>query len=620
MRFTYSYLSTFFLFLLVAILGLSCQTKKEPTKADKPNVLWIVSEDNSPFLGCYGDDFATTPNLDALAKSGIRYENAFSPAPVCAPTRSSMITGMYANSLGTHQMRSTYPIPEDFKFYPTYLREAGYYCANRSKKDYNTTDQEEAWDESSKKATYMNRAPGQPFFQIINLGTTHESSVHKSKPWDSLRHDPELVPIPPYHPQTQDMKHDWAQYYDKLEDLDTQVGEILAELKDEGLEDKTIVFYYSDHGGVIGRSKRFMYESGLRVPFIVSLPEQFQHLATEKMGTTSNRFVNLVDVGPTLLNLLGLTVPENMQGKPFLGENTIPQKMAYGFRGRMDERFDLVRSARNEEYRYIKNYMPHRIYAQPIEYLWRAPSMRSWEQAYLNDELNEKQSAFFQEKPAEELYNIADDPHNVNNLADDPEYAEVLKNLRAECQSWQKQILDIGFIPEPMIERISKELPMYEYVRQGNFPLERIMETAFLATQRSADHSGEIIARLDDSNPIVRYWALVGCIILADELDVDKDKIKTLATDEEVAVRIVASEVLYGMGEKELALNTLIEVLGSDLLMARTMAVNLLQLMKEDALGALPAIKEVVAAAPETRNYDIRAAKKLVEDLEGYAR
>ena len=597
--------------LFIILLGFSCT----PPELPKPNILWIVSEDNSPFLGVYGDEFATTPNLDKLASKGILYHNAFAPAPVCAPTRSSIITGVFANSLGTHQMRSSYPIPKGFKFYPKYLREAGYYCTNQSKEDYNTINQKDAWNESGKEASYNNRQEGQPFFHIYNFTISHESSVHKSIPTDELRHDPKKVPIPPYHPRTEAMEHDWAQYYDKVEDLDTKVGEVLAEIEEAGLTENTIIFYYSDHGGVLGRSKRFMYESGLKVPLIVSIPKKYQYLAEEMSGSTTDRFVNLLDMAPTVLNLIGSNIPDYMQGKPFLGKNTKKAESSFGFRGRMDERFDLVRTVRNKEYRYIKNYMPHRIYGQYIEYLWRAPSMKSWEQAYLNGELNETQSAFWKEKPAEELYNIKDDPHNINNLAADPELSKVLADLRKECQNWQRNIIDVGFIPEPMIERISADTPMYDYVRKDVFPFDRIMETANMATTRNPDHIDELAERLNDSNPIVRYWALVGFAILSDQANLPLDKIRGLINDEEISVRIVASEVLYKTGEKEAALTTLIDCLGSELMMARTMALNVLALMGEESRPALSAVQMVAGKTISGTTYDIRAAKGLIDYL-----
>ena len=597
------------LFIFVLFLSFLANSQK----LSPPNILWIVSEDNSPFIGAYGDEFATTPNLDKLAKAGILYENAFAPAPVCAATRSSIITGMYANSLGTQHMRSGYPIPKEFKFYPSLMRAAGYYCTNKAKKDYNTLDQEDAWDESGGKASYKNRKAGQPFFHIINLGTTHESSIHKTTPKAELRHDPEQVPIPPYHPKTPEMKHDWAQYYDKMEDLDTEIGEVLSELKKDAEAENTIVIYYADHGGILGRSKRFMYESGLRVPLIVYLPEKYQHLAQEKPGTTTDRMVNLLDMGPTVLHIAGVKVPKHMQGKPFLGKNTTKENKAFGFRGRMDERYDMVRSLRNKEYRYIRNYMPHRIYGQHLEYLWRAPSMKSWEKAYLNGTLNKVQSAFWGEKPSEELYKISSDPHNVDNLASNPTYATVLKQMRQECKDWQKDILDIGFIPEPMIERISKEQTIYEYVRKKGFPYNLIVETADLASQRETKHLKVLLNRLQDKNAVVRYWAATGCAILKDPKA--KENLLKMVNDPSVSVRIAIAEALYGIGEAKAALKLLSNCLDSELIMARTMALNVLDLMEMDAVTLLPKIETIVAEAPESRNYDIRIGKSLVEKL-----
>ncbi|HEY9560635.1 MAG TPA: sulfatase, partial [Anseongella sp.] len=323
---------------------------------EQPNILWLVSEDNGPFLGCYGDTFATTPNLDRLASEGILYKNAISAAPVCAPSRSTLITGMYPTSLGTLHMRSRYPVPEFVRFFPRYLREAGYYTTNNSKKDYNTIDQPDAWDESSKTATYMNRPEGKPFFAVFNTSISHESSIHK--PLDSLRHNPEQAPLPPYHPETPEMKHDWAQYYDKMEAMDRWVGEKLRELEEAGLADNTIVFYYSDHAGILGRSKRYLYESGLRVPLIVRFPEKYAHLAPGKPGTRTDRVVSFIDLPPSILSLAGIDVPEYMQGEAFLGgQQTQPREYAFSFRGRMDGRIDLGRTVRDTQYRYIRNFM-----------------------------------------------------------------------------------------------------------------------------------------------------------------------------------------------------------------------------------------------------------------------
>ena len=606
-------LSLFLSTLLYLGLATSCDTAETNEELPPPNILWIVSEDNSPFLGIYGDEFATTPTLDSMATVGVMYENAFATTPVCAPSRSTIITGMYANSMGTQHMRSNYPIPEFIKFFPRYLREAGYYTTNNAKKDYNTVDQPEAWNESSNEATYKNRQPGQPFFHIKNLGVSHESSVHDSIPMDELRHNPEEVPIPPYHPQTEEMKHDWAQYYDKVEDMDRQVGEILAELRRDGLADSTIIFYYSDHGGVLGRSKRFVYESGLRIPMIVHFPEMYRHLAPAEAGSTTDRIVTFVDLAPTILSLAGIEVPEYMQGVPFLGEQTGPAKdFAFAYRGRMDERFDMVRSVRDKEMRYTRNFMPHKIYGQYIEYLWRAPSMKSWEREYKAGRLNEVQSRFWEEKPVVEFYDAIDDPHNITNLTNNVEYQDRESMMQQALHDWMIEIRDVGLLPEPMMLDISKETTLYEYMRQDEFPIEAILETAEMATSKEKENLDDIIGRLNNTHPLVRYWATVGCRVLGVDAAAARNTLINLLDDPQISVRISAAEALYAMGSEDIALNFLVDALESENMMARTMVLNVLEIMGDAAKSAKPSVEQLVEGRTG-RDYDLRAAQRLLE-------
>lgn len=288
--------------------------------------------------------------------------------------------------------------------------------------------------------------------------------------------------------------------------MDAKVGEILQELEDSGLAESTIVFYYGDHGGALGRSKRFMYESGLRVPLIIHFPEMYKHLSPSVAGTSTDRLVSFVDFAPTVLSLAGLTVPGYMQGHAFLGkQQTAPQRYAYAFRGRMDERIDMVRSVRDEQFRYIRNYMAHKIYAQYIEYLWRAPSMRSWEKAYLEGKLNEVQSRFWKIKPVEELFDVKKDPHNIHNLAQDPAYKKVLNRMRKENWKWMLQVRDVGFIPEAMILKKSKTTTLYEYGRSGEYDLKNIIEMAEMATMGEIKFLPKLIRKLDDPDPVVRY-------------------------------------------------------------------------------------------------------------------
>ncbi|RRA99241.1 sulfatase [Larkinella rosea] len=591
---------------------------KAPNTTDRPNILWIVSEDNNTSLiGCYGNPYATTPNIDRFAKESILYKNAFSTAPVCAPSRNTLITGMYPPSLGTEHMRSTNPVPSFVKFFPAYLREAGYYTTNNAKKDYNTVDQVDAWDESSAKATYKNRKPGQPFFSVFNLNVSHESSLHE--PAASLQHDPEKAPIPPYHPKTAEFKHDWAQYYDKVEEMDRQFHKLLNELQEAGLADNTIVFYYADNGGVLGRSKRFMYESGLHVPLVVHLPKKYAHLAKAKPGSQTDQLVTFVDFAPTILSLVGIKIPDYMQGQAFLGTQQKPERAyAYGFRGRMDEAIDLSRSVRDKRFRYIRNYLPHRIYGQHLDYLWRAPSIPSWEAEFKAGRLNEVQARFWQTKPAEELYDVIADPDNVHNLATDPKYARELIRLRKANGQWLRQSQDVGFIPEALLTRIAEKTPLYDYARSGRYNRNRVIETATLASSRNPTDGPELTQRLTDSDPVVRYWAATGCTVLK------RTSAKTALTqrlqDDEETVQVAAAEALYQLGETDEAVAALKKALASSSRSVRLQALNALLTLGPAAAPALEAARALIPKNPSPNAvndaYDVRAAQNLVETLE----
>nr|WP_295921280.1 sulfatase-like hydrolase/transferase [uncultured Dyadobacter sp.] len=596
--------------ILLAILAIALH----PAIAqDRPNILWIVSEDNTTLLGSYGDQFATTPNLDKFATESIRYTNAFSTAPVCAPSRNTLITGMYPPSLGTEHMRSVYPSPAFVKFFPKYLREVGYYTTNNAKKDYNTTDQLDAWDESSNKATYKNRKSGQPFFAVFNLNVSHESSLHESLP--ALKHHPEKVPLPPYHPATPELKHDWAQYYDKLEEMDRQFGKLLQELKDEGLAENTIVFYYADNGGVLARSKRFMYESGLHVPLIVHLPPKYAHLATQKQGSVSDRLVTFLDFAPTILSLADIRVPDYMQGGAFLGKQQKPEPAyAYGFRGRMDERIDMSRSVRDKKFRYIRNYLPNKIYGQYLEYLWRAPSVKSWEDLYKAGKLNAVQSKFWEPKPAEELFDVTADPHNIRNLADDPKYKKELERLRGANEQWIRGYKDVGFIPEAIIYELAKTTPLYDYARSGAYDIEKVLATADAASSRNAVHTKTLIKALSDADPVVRYWAATGLTVL--KAPAGKTELQKALQDREPAVRIAAAEALYVSGaDRQGAVTALVEALKSDNPYARLQALNVLDLTGKDAAPAAAEAGKIADQKAAMFDYDIRAAKVLLEHL-----
>ncbi|HTF21739.1 MAG TPA: sulfatase-like hydrolase/transferase [Chryseolinea sp.] len=588
-------------------------------QAERPNILWIVSEDNNAdMIGCYGNSFATTPHIDRFAKQGVRYINAFSTAPVCAPSRCTLITGMYPPTLGTEHMRSVYEVPSYVKFFPRYLREAGYYTTNNAKKDYNTVDQTEAWDESSATASYKNRKSGQPFFAVFNLMVSHESSLHK--PLDTLRHDPNKVPLPPYHPNTPEIRRDWAQYYDKVETMDQQVGALLKELEEQGLAQNTIVFYYADNGGVLPRSKRFLFESGLHVPLIVRVPPKFSPLIGTQPGDATDRIVTFLDFAPTVLSLVGIEQPKHMQGKAFLGKYAGPEsRYGYSFRGRMDERIDLSRTVRDKKYRYVRNYLPHLIYGQHLHYLWLAPSTRSWEESYRAGALNATQSAFWKEKPAEELYDVAADPYNIHNLVGNRAYDSVLVRLRKANYDWLIASKDIGFIPEAILYELARKGPLMEQVNYTR--LSRIVETATLASSRHAKDLATLAVRFKDPDPSVRYWSAIGCSVMGTTASKYSASLKELLRDDEGAVRVAAAEALYRIGEKDVALKELAAALDHPDTFVRVQALNVLQYAGTDALSALEQVKALIPTgdrpSPQDDNkYDVRAARTYLETFE----
>lgn len=612
-------LTSFCILLLIAFVCTTFTSCEEKIPDELPNILWLVSEDNSPLLGCYGDEFATTPNLDNLASEGFLYTHAYANAPVCAPTRNTILTGIYACSGGNQHMRSYYPKSDIVKTYPEYMRELGYYCTNNAKTDYNTNNvnPNEIWDESSDKAHYKNRAEGQPFFAVFNTGISHESSIHKSIPNEKLRHSPDEVPIPPHHPATDDMKHDWAQYYDKVEDMDAQIGQWLKELDDAGLAENTIVFYYGDHGGVIARSKRYVYETGTHVPFIVRIPKKYKYLfPNEETGTKVDRLISFVDLLPTLLSITGIEIPEYLQGNAFLGQQkTEDPEYAYMFRGRMDERYDMCRAVRDQKYRYIRNYMPYRIYGQRLEYLFRAPSIRSWKAAYENGECNETQSIFWEPKPVEELYDTENDPWEVNNLANDPAYRYILERMRGANKDWVTRISDTGFIPEA--DRVDRagDTPMYDYMRSGKINLQEMMDAAEIATLGKVENINKLKAYLESDESAVRYWGASGLLILKGEAKSAINELKEAAKDKSANVVSVAAEALYNLGEKEVAKQALLAVLKNKNEFARCHALNVIDCIEESSPEMQKGVINMIAKAESnTRNkYDMRAAKWLIE-------
>jgi len=460
--------------LLLICSGIFCGCNRQIAQHDGtslPNIVWLVAEDQSPeFFPMYGDHTLPLPRLEQLAEDGVVFTRAYAPVPVCAPARSSIITGMYPTTLGTHNMRtytawseenqpeigipSYSPIPpQGVRMFTEYLRMAGYYCTNNAKEDYNFKPSPVAWDESGKKAHWRHRPAGQPFFAVFNFEVCHESQIWQ-RTGDSLWVAPGEVPVPPYFPDNDTIRHDLAVNYSNLGRLDRQIGEVIAQLKADGLYENSYIFFYSDHGGPFPRHKRALYETGVRVPMIIKFPQN------RRAGKRDSLLFSFIDLAPTVLSLAGIMPPPVMQGKAQLGEfrDTTPRKYLFSSSDRFDEVYDRLRAVRSERFKYIRNFNPEISNALPVRYREQMGMMRNMRSLYEQGQLDSIQSLWFRTpKPEEELYDLEKDPYELDNLARAPALQDTLLRFREVLDQWIGETKDLGRYPEK--ELISEWLP-----------------------------------------------------------------------------------------------------------------------------------------------------------------
>lgn len=599
--------------LLFTILALVSATD---TFSQSPNILWITAEDMSPTLGCFGDTYATTPNIDDLAQQSVTYTNAFATAPVCSPSRSCLITGCYAPSLGTHHMRSAQKIPDFIHGFPSYLRKAGYYTSNNVKTDYNTADAarliKESWDESSDAAHWRNRKDEtQPFFSVFNIMTSHQS---RSMVWSQERfrdevqskltpsqvHDPENAPVPSYYPDNMVTRRIVARYYDCVTAMDKRVGEILRQLKDDGLEEDTIVFFYSDHGSGMPRHKRLLHDSGMHVPLIIRFPRKYGHLAPRRKGTTVDQLVSFVDFPPTVLALAGIDAPDYMQGQSFLGKGSTKRQYVFGHRDRIDEVFDLGRSVRNKRYLYIRNYMPHLSHNQFSSYSDLSEIRHELYRIAARDAIEPMSSAQRQyagpAKPTDELYDCIADPDNTNNLASTAEFRQELLKMRTALDRHIEESHDLGFVPESYSAGLYKDTTQWEAARLGEGDAKH--HKAFEARRDLAFPTNDAVVddlRSDDAS--TRYWAAMSVRSFAQK-EVSDELIRELklATNDDIpAVRIEAASTLCRLGYINDALSTMVKALEDEDLNVVLHATRAIELLGKRAQSAEAAMKAVAA-------------------------
>ncbi len=608
--------------------------------ADRPNILWISCEDISPHLGCYDDPHAITPHLDQLALEGVRFTHAYTAAGVCAPCRSTIITGLYQNSIGTHHMRSEAKLPSWLKPFPMFLREAGYYCTNNSKTDYQfahpTPDQ--IWDDSSGRAHWKHAPKDQPFFAVFNFTGCHESGIASTSKYREVtaeltpqqRQDPnKLTTFPPYIPDTPLAREDWKRNYELITAMDAWAGDLIDELKQAGLYEETIIFFWSDHGVGLPRAKRWLYESGTHIPLVVRIPEKFRVAGQGQPASTNTELVNSVDFGPTVLNLVGLPAPRAVQGRAFLGADlSPPRKYVYGARDRMDERYDIIRAVRDDRYRYIRNFEPLKPYYQFMNTAEQGATMQEIRRAEAAATLPEAARQFSTgTKPAEELYDVETDPHEIHNLANDPRYKTRLLEMRQECLRWQKEIRDIGLVPEAEIEIREQSIESrYDILRPsgadasgGEAMVERLVEAAARASM-GVQAVPELLNDLNDPDPAVRFWGATGLGNFASEMPADvsqsiRQPLAAAARDSAPDVRIAAARALCRLGALEAGLPVLQQELRSEHQWGRLAAAIVLDELDE---AARPALADLQSALKDQPNkYIIRVTNKAVNDLLG---
>ena len=585
---------------LMTAVAMACAVGVVDAKEVRPNILWLTSEDNSAeWVGCYGNKLAKTPNIDHLAKEGFQYMHAYANAPVCAPSRSTWITGVNAISMGTHPMRSRYDIPHDkIPYYPDILRKLGYFCANYPKTDYNIGGRKdkECWDNPG-PVDWELLKKNQPFFQVINAGQSHESQakIHL----DHTRMNPEKVDLFAYYPDLPTIRKNVARYYDCIENMDTFIGKQLQALEKAGLADDTIVIYCSDHGGALPRGKRFLFENGLHSPLVIYIPEKFKDLwPAAKPGSKVDRLVSYVDMPKTWIAIAGGNPPPDMQGRVFLGLETEPEaKYHYAFRGRMDERIDNQRAICDKKFLYVRNYMPYVPWGQKLEYMWEIPLTQAWNQDFKAGKTSAVTGRFFVPKQKDELYDMEKDPDSVNNLVDNPEYSEVLEKMRVALRNWQEKIFDAGLLPESeMVRRAARNhTTIYEMVRNPSlYNLKGYLELSDLALQKDPENLPVLVRALKSKDCGMRYWGVVGCFLLSDQLSASQKKaVAGLLGDSSDEVRGMAAWTLVKTGYRKQAALKCLRGMIREYSYALLSILNILDWMGEDARPLMPDVAAI---------------------------
>ncbi|MEM6504114.1 MAG: sulfatase-like hydrolase/transferase [Planctomycetota bacterium] len=524
-----------------------------------PNILWLTIEDSSAYeFGCYGNTHVKTPNIDALAAKGVRFTNASSVAPQCSPARSTLISGVFATTYGTGLHRGVFPSPKERPFLPRLMRQAGYYCLNVTKRDYNTPSPKNLWHQG---ADYSKSQ--KPFFAVYNNTDSHMKSVRK----EALPASDIDISHLPYLPNLPEIRANYAAHLGKIRAIDQWVGRKLAELKDSGKQDDTIIFFFSDHGGCQPRGKAFAYETGLRVPLIIYLPPRWQHLSGDlEMASVSDRLVGFEDFAPTVLSLIGQDAPEQVQGKAFMGKNAqAPKAYQFGFRNNQGHHFDPVRTVRDKRYKYIRHYAPHKPLGMRQAYQWGMGANMAYDLANLRGELAPKHAAFFKAKPTEMLFDLKNDPWEMNNLANSPDHQQMLDRMRAKLSAQLRETIDLGFFLRNVRHspNAASSPSLYDRVRESQYPLDELHRAAEIASLGEPLKVPILIDFLASEHPSIRFWAASGFSTLGSmghQIEVPKELAALLMDDNEDVVAAAAEALCYLNRTKE-GLRTLVQLI-----------------------------------------------------------
>ena len=579
---------------------------------ERPNILWLTSEDNNVnWIGCYGNPHVNSPNIDQLATEGFRYTHAYANAPVCAPSRSTWITGVHALSMGTHPMRSRYNIPHDLiKYYPDHLKTSGYYVGNDKKTDFNIGGRKDSdcWDNPA-EVEWDKLKNNQPFFQVINSTQSHESNAFGD--FRKTKHSPKDIILRKYHPDLPTMRMNYAKYHDAIQGMDQAIGDALKQLEAMGLADNTIVIYNSDHGGVLPRSKRFLFSSGIHCPLIIRIPEKYKDLwPAEKPGMTVDRIVSFIDMPATWLRITDTKIPAIMQGQAFLGTEPQPERaFHYAYRTRMDERNENARAICDKQFLYIRNYMPYTPWMQPLNYLWKMKATQAWVEHVESGKASEIEARFFKPKGwTEELYDMEQDPDSIHNLIDNPEYAEVIKRMQSNLRSWQEKVFDTGMLPESEMVKLAAQnnTTIYQVARDRSlYNLPQLMDAADLALEENESNLLALRGLLKSSDIGLRYWGIVGCFLLNDT----QSALKCLKDDSH-EVRAMAGWLLLRSGDKKVGLQCLKHLLKENSY-ATLSVLNIIDWAGDDAKPLLPTVQSL-----KVKNYERKMQLQLLTKYE----